>query len=118
MPRNTLDMVQEFHDETGIATPTFARVPDWSPQAAGVLLFAFEKLHQLSLVMRDMGAAQGAPRCIVRARIEIEELGEKLHAMAQYDLLALLDGQGDSVSLPTVPRSSAAWAWCTMTPWL
>lgn len=92
---NSLDLVQEFHDDTGIITPACALVPDWTPQNAAILTFAAEQLESLSRMLRDMGQAQGAPRCIVRARIETEELGEKLRAMANYDLLGLLDGQGD-----------------------
>lgn len=92
---NSLDLVQEFHDETGIVTPTFACVPDWSPTNAGTLAWASQELHKISMVLKQMGEANGAPRCIVRARIETEELGEKLGCMAAYDLVGLLDGQGD-----------------------
>lgn len=92
---NSLDMVQEFHDETGIVTPSFACVPDWTPSNAGTLAWASEQLHKISTVLKQVGEANGAPRCIVRARIETEELGEKLGCMARYDLVGLLDGQGD-----------------------
>lgn len=92
---NSLDLVQEFHDDTGIITPAYAVVPDWSPRTGDVLRKAAAALHNLSLALKRYGEDNGAPRCIVRARIEVEELGEKLDAMGAYDLLGLLDGCGD-----------------------
>lgn len=92
---NSLDLVQEFHDDTGIITPAYALVPDWTPKHAEMLNYAASMLAAVSLQLKKYGELNGAPRCIVRGRIEIEELGEKLDAMARYDLLGLLDGQGD-----------------------
>ncbi len=95
MSKHSLDLVQEFHDETGIVTPSFACVPDWTPGNAGVLAFAEDTLRNLSRTLREMSAQAGAPRCLQRIALEAEELGEKAGAMARYDLLGVLDGAGD-----------------------
>lgn len=89
---NSLDLVQEFHDDTGIVTPQFACVPDWSPENARDLDLAATFLKTIAKKLRDSAAKRGAPRCLQRIALEAEELGEKADAMARYDLLGLFDG--------------------------
>jgi predicted HAD superfamily Cof-like phosphohydrolase len=95
MSKHSLDLVQEFHDETGIVTPSFACVPDWTPENAASLELAACFLKTISKKLREDSAKRGAPRCLQRIALEAEELGEKAGAMARYDLLGVLDGAGD-----------------------
>ena len=90
--KTSLHMVREFHDGTNIVTPKFACIPDWTPEHAKTLEWAARSLHAIANRLKMYGEHNGAPRCIVRGRIEIEELGEKLDAMARYDLLGVFDG--------------------------